>query len=412
MKILLLCHKIPYPLHDGGAYSLYHTAIGLISNEADVKVLALATPKNPVDVNTIPSDFRESTRIEFSLADTRFKPVKALMNLFSTQSYFVERFFSEGFNADLAGILKNEKFDIIQMEHVYMCLYLETIRRYSDAKVVLRPQNVENQVWQRVLDHETNPFKKWYLRISTARLLKFEMEMAAKVDGIIAISKGDAATFNKYAPGKPIVTVPVGFNFNKMNSYDWKKQFDHFPVFYHLGSMDWLPNVQGVKWFIEEVIPYVRKDFPGFTLRIAGKNMPDWFYKQQSDNLIVDSDVVDSLLYQEDKAVMIVPLLSGGGIRVKIIEGMALGKTIISTTLGAEGIPYTDLENILIANTKEEISMQIKRCRDSIDFCHKIGKNARILAEKHYDCKATGQSMIRFYKTVDIKKNPIFDRLI
>jgi len=391
---------MPFPLFDGGAISIYNTALGLISQKADIKVFALNTPKNQVDQKSIPDDFREKARFEYSVVDTRIIPLKALINLFSNKSYFVERFFSKEFNAHLIQILKDEEFDIVQIEHVYMCLYFDTIKKYSKAKVVFRPQNVENLVWSRFLKNKINPVSKTYLRIATTRLLKFEKNVANKVDGIIAISQEDANLFSSYAPETPLTDIPLGFNFDNISNYDVNQQYNDFPVFYHLGSMDWLPNVQGIKWFIEEVIPFIKEVYPNFIFRIAGKKMPEWFFKRQNKNLIVDGEIRDSLKYHEDKAIMIVPLLSGGGIRIKIIEGMALGKTIISTSTGAEGIPYTDRENILIANNKEDFVRQISKCLHSKEFCREIGRKAQILATKNYDYNKTAKSMIRFYKSL------------
>jgi polysaccharide biosynthesis protein PslH len=388
---------MPYPLHDGGAYSLYHTALGLILQTTDVRIFALNTPKNPGDESNIPHEFRKKTRFISSAVDTRFKPVNALINLGSGRSYFVERFYSESFKAYLISILKEEEYDIVQLEHINMCLYLSTIRKYSQAKVVLRPQNVENKVWSRFLEKQFNPFTRTYLRITTRRLEKFEKIMAGKVDGIIAISPGDAETFRNYAPQTAVTNIPIGFNFKDTEFYDPDKQFSGPPVFYHLGSMDWAPNVQGIRWFIEKVLPHIMVDHPEFIFRIAGKKMPEWFFKRQNRNMVVEGEVKDSLAYHEDKGVMIVPVLSGGGLRAKIVEGMALGKTIISTTIGAEGIPCTDQENILIADTKEEFVCQIGKCLHSKEFCQKIGRNARILAKENFDCNNTAASMIRFY---------------
>lgn len=400
MKVLQLCHKIPFPLHDGGAWSLYHNATGLINQGIDLKILAIRTPQNPSGKGDIPRDFREKARFESSRVDTRVKPHKALGNLFRDQSYFLERFWSENWNAHLIQVLQKEKFDIIQLEHLYMGLYLKPIRKYSRARVILRPQNVENQVWQRYLTGPINPFKKQYLQIATNRLLKFEMQMAKAVDGIIAISDADADTFREYSPETPCTSVPIGFDFTTIGTYDMYKQFENFPVFYHLGSMDWMPNIQGIKWFIEEVMPLVTTVYPEFVFRIAGKKMPEWFFHRQSKNLVADGEVTDSQLYHSNKSIMIVPILSGGGIRVKIIEAMALGKTIISTTIGAEGIPCTDQENILIADTKEDFSIQIKKCRDSKELCQTIGRNAQKLALENFDCNVTAANMVLFYERI------------
>lgn len=400
MKVLQICHKMPFPLHDGGAYSIYHTALGLIYHKADLTVLAINTPKSWVDEQEIPADFRENTGFRSSTVDTRFKLHKAFLNLFSTKSYFVERFFSRQFNACLIDILKSKTFNIIQLEHTYLCLYLDTIRKHSDAVVMLRPQNVEHQVWQRILSNKLNPFKKLYLRIANNRLRKFEIAMAAGVDGIIAISPHDTDSFRKFAPATPVIFVPPGFNFSYAGEYDLDKQFITFPVFYSLASMDWLPNIQGIQWFIDEVIPEVIAEYPEFVFRIAGKNMPGWIYRLQSPHLVVDGEVKDSLKYHEDKSVMIVPLFAGGGLRIKIMEGMALGKTIISTTLGAEGIPYTDGEDILISDTREMFVSQIKKCMNSVELCRKISHQARTLAADNFNYTLNAEKMMNFYSYV------------
>ncbi|MBN3035873.1 MAG: glycosyltransferase [Bacteroidales bacterium] len=400
MKILQLCHKMPFPLRDGGAFSIYHSALGLINQGVDLKMLVINTPKNWVDMQTVPADFRENSRLEYVAVNTRLNFLKATGNIFRHQSYFVERFWSEPWNDYLKEILTQESFDIIQLEHIYMCLYLETIRKYSKARVILRPQNVENIVWKRYIHSKTNPLKKEYLRLAAGRLLSFEMKMAAAVDGIIAISDSDARIFGSYAPHTPSTVVPIGFDFHSLSGYDMGKQYDYFPVFYHLGSMDWMPNIQGIKWFINDIIPFIIRVYPDFVFRIAGKKMPSWLFRMQNANLIVDGEVSDSLRYHEDKAVMIVPLLSGSGLRAKIVEVMALGKTVISTGIGAEGIPYTQGENILIADSGEDFARQIVKCRDSKELCRRIGENAHSLAVGHYDCNNTALQMIRFHETL------------
>ncbi len=404
MKVLQVCYKMPFPLHDGGAYSVYHSALGLIYQGVGVKVLAINTPRNWVDNNCIPLEFREKTRFEFARVDTRINLIRAFLNLFSGKSYLVWRFYSDEYNLRLKEILKNEVFDIIQFEHIYMCVYLDTIRQYSKARVILRPQNVENSLWMRILRNKRNPLVKMYLLIATNRLAKFEKKMAGKVDGIIAISEGDARTFLNYVPQKPVINVPTGFDLTGLKSYDPARQYLESSVFYHLGSMDWMPNLQGIEWFIKDILPFVKNRFPGFRFRLAGKRMPEWIGKLGNDALQVDGEVDDSVKYQEDKAVMIVPLISGGGIRIKIIEGMALGKTIISTSVGAEGIPYTHRKNILIANNREEFAEAIGSCMDSKEYCIEIGRNARQLAAENFDCSRTAKKMVDFYIEV-IKTN-------
>lgn len=397
LKVLQICHKIPFPLHDGGALSLYNNALGLLLQNVEVKVLALDTPKSPIDFNSIPSDFRKKVNFEFAKVDTRFNPIKAFINLFSHRSYLSERFYSKTFDNHLAELLDQQEFDFIQLEHLYMCLYLKTIRKHSKAKVILRPQNVESKVWEQITQNEKNPLKRNYLKLATKRLKVFEIDAANNVDGIIAISSKDENIFLDFALQIMQTHIPMGFDLSNLKVGKAKEVSNKNVVFYHLGSMDWLPNVQGLKWFIKEVMPYLIKLHPEFIFRIAGKNMPEWFFNQQNKNMIVDGQVKDAIEYQLDKNIMIVPLLAGSGIRIKIIEGMALGKTILSTSIGAEGIPYTSNENILIADTKEEFASQIARCLKFENLSKEIGKNAKEFAARHYDLNHTGSKMIDFY---------------
>jgi polysaccharide biosynthesis protein PslH len=404
MKILQLCYKMPFPQKDGGASSIYHTAVGLMNNKIDLKILAINTPKNWVEIDSVPLQFREATRFEYSIVDTRIKISHCLLNLFTRQSYFVSRFYAKSHESHLIKILQQEEFDIIQLEHVYMGVYLDAIRKYSKAKIILRAQNVEFNLWTRISDSKINLLKKLYLKMATHRLRKFETQISQKVDGIMAISKEDESTFSKIAPDVALKSIPMGWDFNKTKSLNNDSHNNDFPVFYHLGSMDWLPNIEGLKWFIETIVPAIHLKYPHFQFRLAGKKMPAWFYEKQNKNLIIDGEVESSLEYQMNKSILIVPLLSGGGMRVKIIEGMALGKTIISTSIGAEGIPYTDQENILIADSREDFLVQISQCIESIDFCKKIGANAKKLAKENFDCTNVGREMIFFYESVTLKK--------
>jgi polysaccharide biosynthesis protein PslH len=297
-------------------------------------------------------------------------------------------------------ILEHGGFSIIQIEHIYLCQYIQTIRKYSKARIVLRPQNVEHKIWKGWIKKSFNPAVKIFMRLAVKRLMNYEKQMAAVVDGIITISPPDKEFFRICAPEKQIACIPAGFDFITINDYPTKKNNAGIPVFYYLGSMDWLPNVQGLKWFIMHVMPEARRRYPDFRLHIAGKKMPRWFYKQQDQNLIVDGEIKDSTGYHADKDILIVPLFCGSGIRIKIIEAMALGKAVISTTIGASGIPYTDQLDIMIADNKEEFLLQIGKCLKSQGFYSDIGGKAHKLARANYDHAEIAKKMIKFYDSL------------
>jgi glycosyltransferase involved in cell wall biosynthesis len=399
MKILQLCYKMPYPMHDGGEYSLYHSALSLLTQEGiELKCLAINTPKFMVNPSDLPLEFREATNFECITVDTRVKPFHALINLFSHKSYFVTRFYSSKLRDKLISVLKNESYDLILLEHLYLCIYLPCIREHSSARVVLRAQNVEHSLWKRYLVAHTQWFTHWYLAIATRRLETFETEMCGKVDGIITLTDQDQKELKILQTKTPFKTIPLGFDFKRLATYDFESQFRHKPVVYHLGSMDWLPNVQGIQWFIKEVFPILVTKRPEIEIHLAGKKMPQWIYKFQSSNLVIDGEVPDSLQYQSDKPILIVPLLSGSGIRVKIIEGLALGKTIVSTTLGATGIDLGNENPILLADDADSFAEKIIQCIDSVEFCRHSSETARRMARWHYNLETVGKTKIDFFR--------------
>ena len=162
--------------------------------------------------------------------------------------------------------------------------------------------------------------------------------------------------------------------------------------------MNWIPNAAGIRWFLQNVWPDVHKQFPNLKYYLAEREMPDWMRHLSLPNVVVVGEVTDASVFLASKAIMIVPLFSGSGIRIKIIEGMAAGKTIISTSLGAEGIRYTNHENILIANAPCEFFEMISICVANKPLFAKIGKQARTLIETYYLPQNLIQNLLAFYQ--------------
>ena len=150
MNILLLCNKSPYPPSEGGPMAMNSIVNGLIEAGHKVKILAVNSEKYHIKEKDIPKAYREKTAIELVDVDLRIKPIEALKNLFSDESYHVQRFISDNFKNKLIEILKKDKYDIVQLEMVYMAPYIETIRENSDAMIVLRAHNVEHLIWDRI----------------------------------------------------------------------------------------------------------------------------------------------------------------------------------------------------------------------------------------------------------------------
>jgi glycosyltransferase involved in cell wall biosynthesis len=167
---------------------------------------------------------------------------------------------------------------------------------------------------------------------------------------------------------------------------------------FHLGSMDWMPNLEAVEWFLRECWPVIHKQHPQLKLYLAGRSFPRHIIEAGHPNVICEGRIEDAHAYMSNKQIMIVPLHSGSGMRVKIIQGMAHGKTIISTSIGAEGIPVEDGKNILIADSAKSFPDAINRCIADVRFCRQIGHEARKFAEQNFSNEAIGNRLKAFYE--------------
>ncbi|MCX6231356.1 MAG: glycosyltransferase family 4 protein [Bacteroidetes bacterium] len=399
MKILQICNKPPYPPHEGGSIAMHAVTQGLIDKGHSVKVLAINSLKNKINFDAMPDSYVKATGFESVFVDLSIKIIPAFFNLFSSSSYHVKRFISTDLEEKIIEILRAEKFDIIQLETLYLTPYISCIRLYSEAKIILRAHNVEHLIWERIAEETKNPFKKLYLRHLAKTLKKYEVTTLLQCDGIAAITSIDANQFLKLGYNNALIDIPFGIN---LNDYRYENIKNTTSLF-HIGSMNWLPNVHGIQWFLDQVwIPY-HKDFNHLKLYLAGRKMPQSFIESAYPDVIIEGEVADAKTFMQSKSVMIVPLFSGSGIRIKIIEAMAMGKIVIATKIAAEGINYSPNENIIIADTAKDFKAAILDINENREKQIFIGANARQLIEREYDNNVIIDKLIQFYRDL-IKK--------
>lgn len=392
MKILQINNRIPFPLNDGGNIATYKLTEYLQNSGNEVVFLTLNTKKHHQD----PKVMEKICKIHAVDIDTKISPIKALKNLiFSKKPYNLERFWSTKFVKELEYILKKYQFDIIQIEGPYMGIYLDTIRQNSEAPVIMRAHNVEYKIWERLAKHEKNPLKKWYLRILAKRIKRFEVNVFPKFDAITSLTKDDAEQIRSLGFKKKIEAIPSGIEISPKQCTLKKEKSVGF-----LGSMEWFPNIQAVGWLVEKIAPEVEKLNKDITFHIAGKAMPDSWYNKQNQMLQFHGMVPNAQEFICSCDIFVVPLLSGSGMRIKVIEAMALGRCVVSTSVGAEGIKYTAGKDILIADTPEAIAKAIVHAIEDESLAKSIGKNAQETIQKNYSWKIIVEKMLEFYGEV------------
>ena len=395
MKVLQLCNKPPYPPVDGGTLAMNSITQGLLAAGCEVKVLSLCSDKHPVLENRMTESYREATRFEAVHIDLGIHPLDAGVAVLCGESYHVKRFISKEFGQRLAQVLKEEQFDVVHVESIFMTPYVPIVREHSDAKVVLRAHNVEHTIWRRVAQSERNPFKRWYLKHLSLTLAAYEREHLNDYDGVVSITENDAQQLREMGCRRPMLSMPFGI------VPETEMQVEEEPnSLFHIGSMDWMPNQEGVRWFLKQVWPMVHERMPQLTLYLAGRKMPNDLMHVDMEGVRVLGEVPDAMYFIASKQINVVPLLSGSGIRVKIIEAMSAGKVVVTTTIGASGIGCTDGKDVLIADTPEQFVEQLQRCVDNPEFRQQIGRNAVSLITEQYGNEQLTQRLLEFYDQI------------
>jgi len=395
LKILILTHRVPFPQNGGYAIVVCNTIKGLVALGHEVSLAALNAKKYNGSSQEVNDELLDKINYTSYNIDISISVLDSLMNLLGKKSNDIDRYYDPEFEKLLVRELRQTDYDVVQFEGLFVTPYLPAIRKHSKARVVYRSHNIEHQVWQRLAQQKSDLFKKWYLRMLARRVKDYELQQLNKVDAIAVFTAEDKNTILSYGTSIPVEIFPVGIDLTL-----YKPDFSRteFPSLFFLGSLDWLPNREGIEWFIDNF----HKDLTDGDLRVkfyvAGHNIPDRFDDYEvMGKIFIQGEVDDAFEFVNSKSIMIVPLLSGGGMRVKIVEGMAMQKCIISTSLGAEGINFENGTNIIIANDQEEFYNAIERCITDEEHCRTIGINARKLVEQEHDVNAVTRDLAEFY---------------
>ena len=383
---------MPFPPHDGGAIAMFDVLNGLTKAGHEVTVFTINTSKHHQPKNVLDGKCKKVIAVD---VDTKINLFKAFVNLFKKVPYNFERFINKKVEYELIKLLKAEQFDLIQLEGAQVAYYVEVIKKITKTPVVMRAHNVESVIWERLAKQESNPFKKWYLGYLAKGIDWYEKKYLNQYNKIIAITERDKDTFIKKGIKTEIEVVQAGIDFDRFDGIplNTKRQ-----TLFALGDLNWKPNEEGLKWFLKNIWSDVLKSCPEIELHIAGKNTPKWLEKGNFKNVKLHGFVKSAEEFMKTYDLMLVPLLSGSGMRLKIIEGMALKKNIVTTRLGAEGIEYADNKNIYIRDKKEDWLKLISVYYRGKLNTKEVGENAHQFAKEIHDNKLVIANFVKEYE--------------
>jgi len=396
MRILQLMNKVPWPPNDGGAIACLNMTKGFSMLGHEVTVLSMNTTKHHVNLKDMPSNIRNQADFHLVEVPASINWLEAAINLlFSDIPYNAQRFISEEFTQQLIQLLSVRTFDIIQLEGLYLCPYIPYIRKCSDALIVYRAHNIEYEIWDRTAKLSAG-WRSKYLHNLSRRIKRFEISYLNSYDLLIPITDRDGKILDSLGNVKPRHTSQTGIDFASLVPTAKKLEF---PSLFHIGALDWAPNQEGLIWFFDQCWPRIHGENPELKFYLAGRNAPEWLERRfKLDGVVYLGEINDAYAFINSKAIMVVPLFSGSGMRIKIIEGMALGKPIVTTDIGTEGIPTENDHNIMIANDADQFIQSINRLINNRAMFDEIGKNAIGFIQEKFDNLSQASALIDFYK--------------
>jgi sugar transferase (PEP-CTERM/EpsH1 system associated) len=405
MRILWLKSDLLLPLDKGGKLRTWHL-LRHLARRHDVTYVAFAEPDgSPAEVagmREVASRVETIPRTEPPKGSMRFY-VDAAAHALDPLPYAVGKYRSRAFRRRVATLLAAERFDAIVCDFLPPAVNLP---RRLPCPAVLFAHNVEAEIWRRHAETKTGWIARSLYRAQHRRMLRFEQRQLAAFDGVLAVSDADRETFGRLYPGtarQTIHVIPTGVDTEffapsipNPQSAIRNPQSAVRNELVFTGSMDWLPNEDAMRYFCREILPIVRAEEPDARLSIVGRAPTPAVRRLAADHagaVRVTGRVDDVRPYVRDAAVYIVPLRIGGGTRLKIFEAMAMGKAIVSTTVGAEGLPVTHGEHLLLADEPRAFARDIVRLMRDVDRRRALESAARGLVVERYDWSAVAVAL-------------------
>lgn len=398
MKILFLSPTVPYPLTDGGRIRVYNL-LKQIAQDNDVTLLALET--QPTDSESI-SHIQQlgiNTHLVKNLHTLPRISLSTLLAAFlKKQPITVARYNVPAYRERIHELLELADFDLVH----YEMFHIAQFHTETDLPCVLSLQNVDSAIWHRLTDETTNLFYKFAYWTQRNAFQRYERRLSPKFDAVTCTSEIDASVFEQFCPEDLVEVIPNGVDVTHFTP-DYESA-DSAHLIY-IGSMDWYPNEDAVSFFVEEVFPIIRNSVPDVKFTIVGGNPSERVQGiADIDGVTVTGRVPEIKPYFSAATVFVVPLRIGSGTRLKILEALAMGKAVVSTTVGAEGLALQNGEEIMIADDPTNFAHAVIQLLTDPALRKKIGENGRKRVEQDYDWRNIGNQLLTVYESVNSNK--------
>lgn len=380
MRILWVKTNLLHPLDSGGTLRSYHM-LRHLNRHHQITYVTLSTELSPPEAERAPEYCDRLVLIPWSGAPTRRSPAfygQAVRNLRSEYPLALERYRQPAVRESIMSMLAEEDYDLAVSDFLTPAMYFDG--GHGLPKLMFQ-HNVETLIWERMAER-AGLIGRAYYRSQARRMRHWEGELARQFDHVVTVSPEDAQLMQDWFGLDAVTSVPTGVD---ADFYHTGPE-PHGQDVVFVGSLDWLPNIDGVQWFLDDVWPAIRKHCPQATFHVVGRRPGRRMLRMLADRPDVRlwADVPDVRDHLWSAAVVVVPLRVGGGTRLKIFEALACGKAVVSTAVGAEGLGVTPDRHLVIASQANEMAEAVVRLLHDAPRRRRLGEAGRHIVVQQY----------------------------
>jgi polysaccharide biosynthesis protein PslH len=378
LKVLVLDEEIPYPPNSGKRIRTWNL-LQRLAKRHSISLLCYGEAGDPA------VEAARRAGIRTHLVKPKANPtgwqlyLGLFLNLFSTRPFSVTKHYSRRFHRKFRALLAQESWDLVQCEWTP---YARFISRGCRTPVLIATHNVESQIWERRGQNARDPISKAFFWTQERKMRWFEARALLRASSVAAVTRGDVETMRDWGV-ENVTPVPNGVD---LESSIPAPEAERDGEILAMASLDWYPNVDALHYFVREILPLLSVGGSEIRLRIVGRRPSESLKQQLSSNPAVDftGEVGDVTPYLAQAAVFVVPLRIGGGSRIKILEALAAGKAVVSTSIGAEGLDVIHGKHLLIADSPSEFARCVDKLLASKELRRQLGEEGRKLVTDFY----------------------------
>jgi glycosyltransferase involved in cell wall biosynthesis len=408
MRILFLTQILPYPPNAGPRVKTWNVLRHLAKSGAEITLVTFTRPEELEFLIDVKQVCREVVSVPIKRNRVN-DLVYFLKSLFSGNPFLVERDHLQSMDEKIRAVLSEQNFDIIHADQLSMAQYAWMAKLYlqkkSGTQIPRLIFDAHNATWT-ILDRMQTQvpfFVRPLVRFESVKIKKYEGWLVKKFDRTLAVTEIDRAAL-LLAVDQPeviknkIPVIPIAVDTKQLSVYPNNNQGNSLLT---LGTLHYPPNADGIRWFMQKVFPIVLQQFPNSTLTVIGKNPPQDFFviaQKQPDQIKITGYVEKLDPYLQQARIIVVPVLAGGGMRVRILEAFAHQIAVVTTSIGLEGIEAEHNKNVMIGDSPEEFASAVIHLLTDPELCKSIASNGRKLVESKYDWQAVFGALDEVYQ--------------